>query len=104
MLEDFILPRGKSQNAVARAIGVTPRSVNEIVLGRRGISAAMSIRLGQYFGLSPSYWLEKQMVYDLEQALEEMGDAVDDIIVAPVKKPALKKSSIDEDERTTWLL
>lgn len=104
MFNEYIAPLRVSQNALARAIGVTPRSVNEIVLGRRGISAAMSIRLGKFFGNPPGFWLEMQMTYDLAIALADFEKLPDVAIVQPESIPPLKKSSIDEDERTTWLL
>jgi addiction module HigA family antidote len=104
LLNDYILPLGVSQNALARAIGVTPRSVNEIVLGRRGITAGMSIRFGLYFGQEPDFWLQMQVRYDMAKALEEYGEAFGEIVKKPVAEPPVLKSPIDEDERTTWLL
>jgi addiction module HigA family antidote len=104
LLADYLLPQGVSQNALARAIGVTPRSVNEIVLGRRGITAAMSIRLGLYFDQPPGFWLEMQTRYDLAQAMAEFGAEFSESIEKPVAQLPASKSSIDEDERTTWLL
>ena len=56
LLEEYLKPLGLSQNAVARGLGVSARSVNEIVLGRRSITAEMSIRLGKYFGQAPRFW------------------------------------------------
>jgi addiction module HigA family antidote len=56
LLEEYLKPMGISQNAMARAIGVPPRAVNKIVLGRRSITPAMSIRFGAFFGQSESFW------------------------------------------------
>lgn len=56
LLEEYLKPMGISQNAMARAIGVPPRAVNEIVLGRRSITPSMSIRFGAFFGQSESFW------------------------------------------------
>ena len=56
LLEEYLLPMGISQNAMARAIGVAPRAINEIVLGRRSITPAMSIRFGAFFGQSAEFW------------------------------------------------
>ncbi len=56
LLEEYLAPMGISQNAMARAIGVSPRAINEIVLGRRGITPAMSIRFGAFFGQSETFW------------------------------------------------
>lgn len=56
LLEEYLKPMGISQNAMARAIGVSPRAVNEIVLGKRSITPAMSIRFGAFFGQSEDFW------------------------------------------------
>ena len=69
--EEYLDALELSQNALARAIGVTPRSVNEIVLGRRSITAPMSIRFGAYFRQSPRFWLNLQMECDIRKALRD---------------------------------
>jgi addiction module HigA family antidote len=69
--EDFLDPLGISQNALARALGTSPRSINEIVLGRRAITARMAIRLGAYFGQSPRYWLNIQSECDYRKAMRD---------------------------------
>ncbi len=56
LLEEYLKPMGISQNAMARAIGVAPRAINEIVHGRRSITPAMSIRFGAFFGQSDAFW------------------------------------------------
>jgi len=56
LLEEYLLPLGISQNAMARALGVPPRAINEIVLGKRTITPAMSIRFGAFFGQSDGFW------------------------------------------------
>lgn len=56
LLEEYLQPLGISQNAMARAIGVPPRAINEIVLGKRAITPAMSIRFGAFFGQSDAFW------------------------------------------------
>jgi addiction module HigA family antidote len=56
LLEEYLNPMGISQNAMARAIGVPPRAINEIVLGKRAITPAMSIRFGTFFGQSEGFW------------------------------------------------
>lgn len=56
LLEEYLQPMGISQNAMARAIGVAPRAVNEIVLGKRTITPTMSIRFGVFFGQSDDFW------------------------------------------------
>ena len=56
LLEDYLTPMGISQNAMARAIGVSPRAINEIVLGHRAITPVMSIRFGAFFRQTPEFW------------------------------------------------
>ena len=61
---------GISQNALARAIGMTPRSINEIVLARRGITPEMSLKLGKFFKQSPQFWFNIQTTCDFRQLLK----------------------------------
>src|SRR3989339_162272 len=72
LLEEFLLPRNISQNALARATGVPPRRINEIVLGKRAITADTALRLGRYFGMSPQFWLGLQMDYDLDVTADNL--------------------------------
>ena len=67
LLEDFLKPMDLSQNALARAVHVAPRRINEIVLGKRDISADTDLRLARYFGVSEGFFLGLQMDYDLMQ-------------------------------------
>ena len=64
LLEEYLKPMGISQNAMARAIDVPPRAVNEIVLGKRAITPAMSIRFGAFFGQSDGFWHGLQVECD----------------------------------------
>lgn len=64
LLEEYLKPMGISQNAMARALGVPPRAVNEIVLGKRSITPAMSIRFGAFFGQSEDFWYGLQVECD----------------------------------------
>jgi addiction module HigA family antidote len=64
LLEEYLKPMGISQNAMARAIGVPPRAINEIVLGRRAITPAMSIRFGAFFDQSEEFWHGVQVECD----------------------------------------
>jgi antitoxin HigA-1 len=64
LLEDYLHPMGISQNAMARALGVPPRAINEIVLGKRAITPAMSIRFGAFFGQSENFWHGLQVECD----------------------------------------
>ncbi len=72
LLEEFIKPLDLSQNAVAKAVNVPPRRINEIVLGKRAITADTAVRLGQYFGTSAKFWLGLQDDYDLEEARKKI--------------------------------
>jgi antitoxin HigA-1 len=65
LLLDFIEPMGLTQNAIARAIGVPPRRINEVVLGKRSVTADTDLRLARYFGLSDGFWLGLQADHDL---------------------------------------
>jgi len=66
--EEFLKPLGLSQNKLALALHVPARRINEIVLGRRGISADTSLRLARYFDMSPQFWLGLQMDFELDMA------------------------------------
>jgi antitoxin HigA-1 len=68
LLEEFLAPMNLSQNALARAAGVAPRRINEIVLGKRGVTADTAIRLSLALGTSERFWLGLQADFDLEQA------------------------------------
>ena len=64
---------GISQNRLALNIGVPPRGINEIVLGKRGITADTALRLAKFFGISAEFWLGLQSQYDLDVTAEELG-------------------------------
>jgi addiction module HigA family antidote len=66
LLEDFLKPLGVSQYRLARDIGVHSRRINQIVHGKRAVSADTALRLSRHFGLSERYWLDLQARYDLE--------------------------------------
>lgn len=66
LLEEFLHPMEISQYRLAKDISVPPRRVNEIVLGKRSITADTALRLSKYFGLSEKFWLNLQMKYNLE--------------------------------------
>ena len=70
---EFLRPFGLSQNALARAIGVPPRRINEIVLGKRAVSADTDLRLTRYFGLSEGMFLRLQMDFDLRTKKRVLG-------------------------------
>jgi len=74
LLEDFLKPMDLSQNALARALRVPPRRINEIVLGKRAITADTDLRLARYFGLSDGFFLGLQSDFDLMQRRRVLGD------------------------------
>ena len=71
LYEQFLKPIGLSQNALARELGVPPRRINEIILGKRGITADTALRLAEHFGNSPRFWMSLQADFDLEEAQEQ---------------------------------
>jgi addiction module HigA family antidote len=79
LLEEYLKPLDLSQNALARAIDVPPRRINEIVLGKRGITADTAVRLARAFGNTERFWLGLQADYDLEQAQQKLGKQLDRI-------------------------
>lgn len=74
LFEEFLKPMGISQNRLALSIGVPARRINEIVLGKRGITADTALRLARFFGMSAEFWLGLQAQYDLDIAAEKLGD------------------------------
>lgn len=73
LLEDFLKPFGISQYRLAKEIGVLPRRVNEIVQGKRSITADTALRLARYFGTSVDVWMGLQSDYDVEKARAVLG-------------------------------
>jgi len=84
LLLEFLEPMGISQYRVAKDISVPPRRINEIVHGKRAISADTALRLSRYFGTSERFWLNLQTRYDLEVVKELLADRlVDEVAVLP---------------------
>jgi addiction module HigA family antidote len=73
LLEEFLEPMGISQNRLALDMRVPPRRINEIVHGKRRITADTALRLGRYFGMSAQFWLGLQMDYDLDMEEDRLG-------------------------------
>ena len=73
LIDQYLKPNGLSQNQIARAINVPPRRINEIILGKRAITADTAIRLGVFFGNSAGYWMHLQSEYEIEQAQAKTG-------------------------------
>ena len=73
LLEEFLKPMGISQNRLALNIGVPARRINEIVLGKRSVTADTALRLAKFFGDSAEFWLGLQAQYDLDVTAEALG-------------------------------
>ena len=82
LLEEYLRPMGISQNAMARAIGVAPRAINEIVLGKRSITPVMSIRFGAFFGQSDEFWHGIQVECDFRKIAGERDALTSEILPA----------------------
>ena len=74
LMEDFLKPMALSQTALANGIDVPPRRINEIVLGKRAITADTDLRLARYFGMSEGFFIGLQTDYELMQRRREIGD------------------------------
>lgn len=79
LMEEFLVPMGVTQNRLAVSIGVPPRRINEIVHGKRRITADTALRLGRFFSMSAQFWINLQVRYDLEVEMDALGDALDSI-------------------------
>lgn len=82
LLEEFLKPMELSQNRLALDIRVPARRINEIVHGKRRVTADTALRLSRYFGTSPEFWLGLQMDYDLDIASDELADRLEKEIIA----------------------
>jgi antitoxin HigA-1 len=87
--EEFMLPRNLSQNALARALNVPPRGINEIVLEKRAITADTALRLARYFGTSAEMWTALQADYDLRQARYEKQKQIERDVEPLALEPAM---------------
>ncbi len=79
LLEDFLEPLGVTQHRLAVSIGVPPRRINEIVHGKRRITADTALRLSRFFGTTDRFWLNLQTRFDLEMQKDHLGTALEDI-------------------------
>lgn len=77
LAEEFLHPMAITQYRLAKEINVAPRRINEIVLGKRSITADTALRLGLYFGISPQFWLNLQTHHDLAVAEDLLGDRLE---------------------------
>ena len=102
LLDQYMQPNKLSQNKLAIALGVPPRRINEIVLGKRAITADTAIRLAVYFGNSASYWMHIQTEYDLNLAKEKLGQRLYMIqSIHPDSKPFINKEDVKPDTKNT---
>ncbi len=79
--EDFLMPMGISQYRLSKDISVPPRRINEIVHGKRAVSANTALRLSKYFGTSERFWLNIQAKYDLEVEKDKLGDRLENEVL-----------------------
>jgi len=77
LLEEFLKPMQLSQNQLARDLHVSPRRINEIILGKRAMTADTALRLARYFGMSPKFWLGLQMDYELDVETDRLGNRLE---------------------------
>jgi addiction module HigA family antidote len=80
LLEEFLMPMGISQTRLANSINVPPRRINEIVLGKRGITADTALRLSKVFGTSVQFWMGLQDEYELREASASIQDQLDQML------------------------
>lgn len=81
LMEEFLRPMGLSQNRLANDLGVPPRRINEVVLGKRRITADTALRLAHYFNMSPQFWLGLQMDYDLDVEEDRLSKRLEEVKV-----------------------
>lgn len=86
--EEFMEPLGITQNGLARAIGAPPNRINEIILGKRAISADTALRLARYFHNTPGFWMNLQSHYEIECAKEKSAEAIG--AIKPIRRAALQ--------------
>jgi len=82
LLEEFLEPAGLSQYRLAKDISVPPRRINEIVHGKRSVTADTALRLARYFGTTPRFWLNLQAQYDLDVETDRLGERLDHEVTA----------------------
>ena len=101
--EEFMKPHGLSQNALARALGVPPRRINEIVLEKRGITADTALRLARFFGTTAELWTGLQADYDLRLARYETAKAIErEVEPLAALEPVPAQPSLCMGCITTW--
>jgi antitoxin HigA-1 len=94
LLEEFLKPLGISQNRLGRDLGVSPRRINEIIHGKRSITADTALRLSRYFGTSAEFWLGLQADYDLDMAKDKLADRLSLEVQVYVPLPGQDQAAI----------
>ena len=94
LLEEFMIPHGISQYEVAKVIGVSPRRINEIVHGKRAITADTALRLARAFSMNDAFFSNLQADYDLAVERDRLDDVLPNILVLPAIAKALQKSVV----------
>ncbi len=94
-LEEFLKPLGISQYRLAKSVNVPPRRINEIVHGKRSVTADTALRLARYFGTSDRFWINLQSRYDLEVAKEHLADRLtrEVTVLAPSSLPGTARQA-----------
>jgi len=88
LLEEYLIPLGISQNALGRALGVSPRAIHKIVLGRRSITPEMSMKLGRFFGQTSEFWFRVQSNCDFRELRQR-----EQVLTARIRPLALLKAA-----------
>ena len=88
LLEEYLIPLGISQNALGRALGVSPRAIHQIVLGRRSITPEMSMKLGRFFGQTSEFWFRVQSTCDFRELRQR-----EQVLTARIRPLALLKAA-----------
>ncbi len=100
LLQQYLEPQNLSQNKLARAIKVPPRRINEIIHGKRGITADTAVRLAIYFGGSATYWTHLQAEFEIEKVKQNITIQIS-TIQAPIQIPATTKKDGEETKPTS---
>jgi addiction module HigA family antidote len=100
LLEEFLEPMGLSQYRLSKDITVPPRRINEIVLGKRAITADTALRLARYFGTTELFWLNLQSHFDLEVQRDRLGDRLVKEVLARKRSPAYRPASMARPNRS----
>jgi addiction module HigA family antidote len=100
LLEEFLKPLEISQYRLAKSMSVPPRRVNEIVLGKRSVSADTALRLGRYFGTSEEFWLNLQTQYDLDVEKDRLGLRLENEVIPLVPHKTMPKRAASAMSRS----